>query len=725
MKLSLLSLILGLLIFSCGHEASRKRNLIEIDSKSEEGEIKEDHSNTKTARMSEVYYDIFDNSSVEKMHIADSRSEALRAFLRCDKEKIDKLMETNFSVFSSGIWKELIQGNSYSGVKYLLTAYFLDNNMRRQAFRDSIVWGATSLARFILDKFKSALKRKSGDFVNLACVKKRYKILKMMVSEGIFHVNTPIDNYNDNGKYLLHNAVIANDFGLVKVLLKFKKIQVNCVDDFSNTPLHYASDAEIVKILLKHGANAFSVNYAGLDPVSFAIYFKRYDLVKSMVPDLILRFNHFNLNYKEAIMHKIFYQGNFIINRLRILEDSFYLASKKDNWYNLKCKFEIKFEGESGIDHGGLTREWMSLLIERFFVPRLPDESDIGENEVSNSGENENSELRGNSEAIEESEEINNSYNSYDDYNIESSTDIDEEQNFNENDIDEDYSVPLDEIKKYFYSPFECVDLDNKLYRISSRFTGPAEVYKFIGSIFAKSLIWNIPLKVKLVPSILKLLLGKTLAFEDLKDDDLLMYRSMLHCLEPGFDFDTAFYTMPSDENVAVNLENVERFLNETAVNSMYTRCKIQLDLLIEGFRATVYSEIIAAYFSPEELQNILSGADKIDRSEIYRNIRISGVYWEARSQMFWSAMNLLKEGELIELVRFITGINGLPFGGVSALGKILRVFDEPQSTVPKASTCNYHLSLPTSIQSVEELVEVFKIAISSEPEFVDADFCC
>jgi hypothetical protein len=283
--------------------------------------------------------------------------------------------------------------------------------------------------------------------------------------------------------------------------------------------------------------------------------------------------------------------------------------------------------------------------------------------------------------------------------------------------------VPIGDVLIYYNAPFECVDAENKLYRISSKFTGPVEVYKFIGSIVAKSVLERVPLKVRLVPSLIKLVLGKTLTFEDLMDDDPVMHKSMLACLEPGFNFDSAFYTLSSDESVSVTADNVMQFLDETAVESMYLRQKERIDQFVLGFRAIIDYQKLRSYFTPLEIQDFLKGSDKIDRAELYRLINIVGNHWSENQRLFWDAMDLLQEGELIEFVRFVTGINGLPFGGVSALNKKIKIFDELRFSVPKASTCNYHLNLPVTIATVPDLVQMFRIAISSEPEFTDG--CC
>jgi hypothetical protein len=82
--------------------------------------------------------------------------------------------------------------------------------------------------------------------------------------------------------------------------------------------------------------------------------------------------------------------------------------------------------------------------------------------------------------------------------------------------------------------------------------------------------------------------------------------------------------------------------------------------------------------------------------------------------------MDLLSEGELFKFVRFITGINGIPFGGISALGNTFRVFDLEPGRLIRATTCNYILMLPTTIQTAEELVETLRFAFASGLEFSD-----
>eukprot|EP01036_Dinobryon_divergens_P029334 gene29334-38412_t len=57
------------------------------------------------------------------------------------------------------------------------------------------------------------------------------------------------------------------------------------------------------------------------------------------------------------------------INRDQVLEQSFHALSEVSPRYLLRCTTDIVFCGEEGIDSGGLTREWYSLLTRSLFAP--------------------------------------------------------------------------------------------------------------------------------------------------------------------------------------------------------------------------------------------------------------------------------------------------------------------------------------------------------------------
>jgi E3 ubiquitin-protein ligase NEDD4 len=57
------------------------------------------------------------------------------------------------------------------------------------------------------------------------------------------------------------------------------------------------------------------------------------------------------------------------IRRSSILEDSYRIISSITKVDLLKTKLWIEFEGEAGLDYGGLAREWFFLLSKEMFNP--------------------------------------------------------------------------------------------------------------------------------------------------------------------------------------------------------------------------------------------------------------------------------------------------------------------------------------------------------------------
>lgn len=57
------------------------------------------------------------------------------------------------------------------------------------------------------------------------------------------------------------------------------------------------------------------------------------------------------------------------VGRSNILEDSYRIISSVTRVDILKTKLWVEFEGEVGLDYGGLAREWFFLLSKEMFNP--------------------------------------------------------------------------------------------------------------------------------------------------------------------------------------------------------------------------------------------------------------------------------------------------------------------------------------------------------------------
>lgn len=655
----------------------------------EEGEIIEDSQANKISKISGSGAN-FETKGPE----LPNRNEIFSYFAKCKISKIEEILFSDYDIISNGIWNDLIELRNYKAIKYMLINHFTADSFHINTFELAIVNGSTSLAEFLMKNSVNVLRLRESELIALACSFNRYKILDIMRIAG-FRVN--LSEYDPLRKSLLHLVVEQDNVRLLKTLIKFHDIEINKYDSNQSTPLHFVKSIEMAELLIKYGAVPLIYNADRMTAVDMAAARSNDSkLAKALESDLNTRLRLFiNVNKLAESYQTVF---TFIINRQRVLEDSFNFASKNNSWYRSDSEFNFKaaFKGEPGFDQGGLTREWISLLIDRFFVARMPPEN---VNLVLNSDL-----------AIEESDVLAGSVFTDDSFSTYFT-------------LTNRVPLPFDSTSNFdfYYSPFECIDFENKLYTISPKFTGSPKVYKFIGSIIAKSILYKIPLKVKLAPSLIKLIFGQSLKFEDLEFEDYVIYRSMLYCLDSSFDFEAAQYVLPSDESVKITLENVHEFLNETAINCMYYRYRKQIDQLILGFRSIIKYEQLKSYFDNEEVLKILLGQEKIDKGDLKNDIVILSPYWNMHRDEFLGAIDILEPSELIQLIHFITGINGLPYGGFKSLGKAIKVYDDTlEIPLPRSSTCNFHLIIPSSYLTKEELVEGLRISLSSTPEFND-----
>lgn len=486
--------------------------------------------------------------------IRDDRTEDLRRIViqsieSCDKENLFLLTEMKYDFFSTGVWRKMVIKDSFCGIMYLLKHYLIKKEDRRRAFRDSIKYGAISIFYYTLQSYryrvKPESKHKQALLVQLACKRKQYRMLEHLANEGF---NPNICNKNRQGRWLLHDAVISGDLELVKSLLRFKDLEMSCVDEKGNTPLHYASNMRIFEELLDFGVDPFIKNDLGLNSFFTA--------------------------------HPSF------TSRLKLFQYYFRSQRNEDE--------EKRF----------------ASIIEGFMI------RDSG---------------------------------------------------------------PL----------FDGVDTsDIKFYKISSKFTGPVEDYRVAGTNWAKAVLMKDSINLKLAPSIVKLVYGKELEFEDLKDDNPVIYASLLNVKEPGFNFEGI--TLLSDKGVKVNDENLQLYLNEIAVDFMYTRYKEQIDQFKIGFNSIIEEEKISAFFTVSEFQKVLFGSFEMGRYEIYRKFEFCENCQIENVEMFWAAMDFLTESELIKFYDWIT----MPMSLNSFTGR------------------SSPLNLPISINNIEKFVEIIKSQI-------------
>ncbi|WP_422133281.1 ankyrin repeat domain-containing protein [Endozoicomonas sp. ALD040] len=85
-----------------------------------------------------------------------------------------------------------------------------------------------------------------------------------------------------SGLTVLHEAVLANSYSVVALLIEERLIEINAKDDQGNTSLHYAiqnNDIDMIEILLKNGAGINIQNSLGYTPLHFAVQLENKEVV--------------------------------------------------------------------------------------------------------------------------------------------------------------------------------------------------------------------------------------------------------------------------------------------------------------------------------------------------------------------------------------------------------------------------------------------------------------
>ncbi len=92
------------------------------------------------------------------------------------------------------------------------------------------------------------------------------------IADELLENGASLSGLDNNGRSLLHNAVIGENIKWVELLCE-KNIDSNTEDIFKRTPLHYSVESnqlEITKSLVKNGAEINSIDYTNRTPLTIA-----------------------------------------------------------------------------------------------------------------------------------------------------------------------------------------------------------------------------------------------------------------------------------------------------------------------------------------------------------------------------------------------------------------------------------------------------------------------
>jgi HECT-domain (ubiquitin-transferase) len=335
------------------------------------------------------------------------------------------------------------------------------------------------------------------------------------------------------------------------------------------------------------------------------------------------------------------------IRRPHVFIDSFHQLSHKDD---LRGKLSVTFQGEEGIDAGGLVREWFGLVAREIFNPN---------------------------------------YALFLPCSGRPSTFV----------INANSGVNPDHLSFFRF----CGKLVGKAIfdnqRLDCYFTR-----SFYKHMLGEQVNWQ-DLE-NLDPSLfknLKLMLEHRL-------EDLGIFESF-SAVEDRFGVKETVELTPGGNEIEVTDENKSEYVQLIAEYKMSHATKSQMDAFLQGFHFLVPKDLLGSLFDDKELELLISGLPSIDISDLKANTEYVGYSKDSdQIKWFWKTLeNDFTDENLAQFLQFVTGSSQVPLEGFKGLAgmngpqrfSIHKAFGNER--LPTAHTCFNQLDLP-EYQNEEQL---------------------
>ncbi|KAI3760741.1 hypothetical protein L1987_51140 [Smallanthus sonchifolius] len=407
--------------------------------------------------------------------------------------------------------------------------------------------------------------------------------------------------------------------------------------------------------------NAFIRQNPGLLEKSFSLMLK--------VPRFI-DFDNKRAHFRSKIKHQHDHHHHsplrISVRRAYILEDS-YNQLRMRSTQDLKGRLTVHFQGEEGIDAGGLTREWYQLLSRVIFDKGALLFTTVGNDAT----------FQPNPNSVYQTEHL--SYFKF---------------------------VGRVVGKALFDGQLLDVHFTRSFYK---HILGAKVTYHDIEAIdpgYFKNLKWMLENDISDI-------LDLTFSIDADEEKMILCERSEV----------TDYELIPGGRNIRVTEENKHKYVDLIAEHRLTTAIRPQINAFLEGFNELISRDLISI-FHDKELELLISGLPDIDLDDLKANTEYSG--YSAASpiiQWFWEVAQAFSKEDKARLLQFVTGTSKVPLEGFSALQgisgsqkfQIHKAYGRPDH-LPSAHTCFNQLDLP-EYPSKEHLEERLLLAIHEANE--------
>jgi len=354
------------------------------------------------------------------------------------------------------------------------------------------------------------------------------------------------------------------------------------------------------------------------------------------------------------------------VSRATILEDSYRIVSNAPRTDLLKTKLWVEFEGEVGLDYGGLAREWFFLLSKEMFNPYY---------------------------GLFE-------YSAMDNYTLQINpiSGLCNEEHLN-------YFKFIGRIAgmavyhgklldAFFIRPFYKMMLGKPI---------DLKDMESVDSEYYNSLLWikeNNPTELELTFAV---------------DEDSLGHTSQRE-LKPG------------GANTSVTEDNKDEYIKLVIEWRFVARVQDQMNAFLDGFNALVPLNLIKI-FDEHELELLMCGIQNIDVKDWKQNTLYKGDYHPNHIviQWFWRVVLSFTNEMRSRLLQFVTGTSRVPMNGFKELygsnGPQMFTIEKwgTPENYPRAHTCFNRLDLPP-YESYQQLRDKLIKAIEGSQGFAGVD---
>ncbi|KAE9610601.1 putative aminoacyltransferase, E1 ubiquitin-activating enzyme [Lupinus albus] len=354
------------------------------------------------------------------------------------------------------------------------------------------------------------------------------------------------------------------------------------------------------------------------------------------------------------------------VRRAYILEDSYNQLRMRPN-QDLKGRLNVQFQGEEGIDAGGLTREWYQLLSRVIFDKGALLFTTVGNNAT----------FQPNPNSVYQTEHL--SYFKF---------------------------VGRVVGKALFDGQLLDVYFTRSFYK---HILGVKVTYHDIEAVdpdYYKNLKWMLENDVSDIPDL-------TFSMDPDEEKHILYEKNEV----------TDYELKPGGRNIRVTEETKHEYVDLVAEHMLTNAIRPQINSFLEGFNELVPGELISI-FNDKELELLISGLPEIDFDDLKANTEYTG-YTVASTvvQWFWEVVKSFNKEDMARFLQFVTGTSKVPLEGFKVLQgisgpqrfQIHKAYGAPDR-LPSAHTCFNQLDLP-EYTSKEQLQERLLLAIHEASE--------